>query len=122
MDRSYPVAKLQSVKGVDDRAPVQAWILKNGESHLAFARALLRVGDRVRTGLRTIAALEFFIGGRVGISVDTTVEVVGERQVTAVDMSLSRRAKTTWVLLTGGNRLKQPLEIQTSGGILGTRG
>lgn len=40
------------------------------------------VSDRFKTSPETIAALEFFIGGRVGINKDTEVEVTSERSVT----------------------------------------
>ncbi len=80
------------------------------------------VSDRFKTSPETIAALEFFIGGRVGINKDTEVEVTSERSVADRGTSPQRiilHAGTIWMK---SQRLRRPLEIQTNGGTMGIRG
>ena len=82
------------------------------------------VHDRYLTDGATIAALEFLIGGRVGINRDTTIEIVNERSVADSNLSVKRivlKSGSLWVK-ADAKTLKQPLEIQTNGGVMGIKG
>ena len=88
----------------------------------AFVGTMGAVKDHFKTSPETVAALEFFIGGRVGVSKDTEIEVVTERSVASTGDSLQKI-----ILVNGGlwikcNPLKKPLEIQTNGGTMAIRG
>ncbi|MBS2035946.1 FecR domain-containing protein [bacterium] len=120
-----PVLRVQSIQPVDPKAQTQLLQQRAGEnqSYPVTVNATGYVQDHFRTSINTLAALEFLIGGRVGINQNSDVEVVNERSV--VDQQLGKRL----VLKSGGvwikadaRSLKQPLEIQTNGGIMGIRG
>jgi len=80
---------------------------------------VIRKGDIVSTDSETVLAFEFAAGGRVGVNTEATIKVLNER--TAVDVSGQ-------IHLSKGNlwkkcgKLKEPLEIQTNGGIMGAKG
>jgi hypothetical protein len=80
----------------------------------------LLLGDIVVTGAGVVCGIEFLIGGRVGMSPQSAIVVQTERSVR--DISGEPRV----VLRKGGTwaksvNLKEPLEIQTNGGILGIK-
>lgn len=81
------------------------------------------VKDHYITDANTVAALEFLIGGRVGINKNTDIEIVNERS--AADKSATKRvilkSGSLWVK-ADAKALKQPLEIQTNGGVMGIKG
>jgi hypothetical protein len=84
----------------------------------------LYVGDIVYNGTDIVSAIEFFIGGRVGINSSTSVEIVNERSVADYHRSPLRRVMqnaTLWQKAEA-KTLKQPLEIQTNGGVFGIKG
>ena len=75
--------------------------------------------DKLRTSAGCVLAIEFIIGGRVGVNADSTVTVSGERSVANSNVSLKR------VILRTGAMWKNtgsPLEIQTNGGVMGIKG
>jgi hypothetical protein len=81
-----------------------------------------RMHDKYKTNANTVAALEFLIGGRVGINKDSEIEIVSERSV-----SDSKKTAKRVILRKGGmwakaSNLKEPLEIQTNGGVMGIKG
>jgi len=92
----------------------------------------LCLGDIIRTGPDCICAIEFLVGGRVGINRSSAVQIVTLRSVKAVGSSVvqganrasesfARTLATGWVK-TDGRGLNQPIEIQTNGGVLGIKG
>ncbi len=85
---------------------------------------LLGEGDQIRTDADTLAALEFTIGGKVGINRNSSVEVVNERSVADSEFSLKRAAARNAALWLDADAktLKQPLEIQTNGGVFAIKG
>lgn len=87
----------------------------------AFVGSNGRVAERFRTDPETVAALEFVIGGRVGINKDTEVEIIGDRSVSAV-ASPQRIILHQGAIWMKSNRLKRPLEIQSHGATMGIRG
>ena len=84
----------------------------------------LYVGDIVYNGSYIVSALEFFIGGRVGINSGCSVSIVNDRFVADYHRSPLRTVMQSNSLWQRRNSkaLKQPLEIQTNGGIMGIRG
>ena len=80
------------------------------------------IGDGLITGQNTVAAVEFVIGGRVGINKDSWVKVATERSVADAHVDLKKiilRKAGMWAKMA---KLKEPLEIQTNGGVLGIKG
>ena len=79
------------------------------------------VKDQFKTGPETVAALEFFIGGRVAVVPGSEIEIV-------TDHSIADRTRLKRVVLKSGSiwmksgKLKEPLEIQTNGGVMGIKG
>jgi hypothetical protein len=84
----------------------------------------LFMGDRICTGPETLTAVEFLIGGRVGINASTQVVIDSERSVADVNTPAGRafinalRVLVKW----DAKALKQPLEIQTNGGTMAIKG
>lgn len=120
-----PVVRVQSIQPVDPKGQTQLLQQRADEqqSYPVTVNATGYVQDHFKTSKNTLAALEFLIGGRVGINQSSDVEIVNERSV--VDNQQGKRL----VLKSGGlwmkadaKSLKQPLEIQTNGGIMGIRG
>ena len=84
----------------------------------------LYVGDIVYNGLSIVSLIEFFIGGRVGVSPGAAVAIFSERSVVNYHSSSLRAAlkhNTLWQK-ADHKTLKQPIEIQTNGGVFGIKG
>jgi hypothetical protein len=82
--------------------------------------ALLRIGDTAVTGEDTTAAFEFAIGGRVGVKPETKVKVTSERsaRLIGVDPNAKDEPGGIWAKC---DKLKEPMEVQTNGGIMGMK-
>ena len=80
----------------------------------------LREGDIVTTGPDTVLAFELTAGGRVGVNVGSTVELLNPREVTDPNAPAFRLSKGGMWAKCGD--LKEPLEIQTNGGVMGIKG
>jgi len=78
--------------------------------------------DRFKTNPLTVAALEFFIGGRVSVSRDTEVEIVTDRSLTSSSASLKRIVLVNGYMWFKAGPLPQPVEIQTNGGTMAIKG
>ena len=120
-----PVVRVQSISPVQSSAPTLLKQRHGGESQ-AFRVSENSTGylkDHYLTDPNTVAALEFLIGGRVGINSDTEIEIVDQRSVasntTGKRIVLNRGS--LWVK-ADARSLKQPLEIQTNGGVMGIKG
>ena len=80
------------------------------------------IGDLFTTNSNTVVAIEFIIGGRVGINKDSCVKIVSERSVADDHVEIKKiiqRLPGMWAKMA---KLKEPLEIQTNGGVLGIKG
>ena len=75
--------------------------------------------ERLRTDANTQAALEFDIGGRAGISPNTEIEIVGQREIDIVGNKVVVKSGKIWAKI---DRQKSQLQIQTSGGVIGIEG
>jgi hypothetical protein len=120
-----PVLRVQSIKPA---TPGPAVLMQKRPSDTApFPVTVNSTGyvkDHYITDKNTIAALEFLIGGRVGVNKDTDIEVVNERSVADGKTSVKRivlKNGSLWVK-ADAKALKQPIEIQTNGGVMGIKG
>lgn len=107
-----------------DVVGVGAVVIRDQTFAVATVGLPLCVGDFIRTGPQTIVGLEFLIGGRVGLNKSTAVEIVNERAVADVGTGVYRailKQVHLW-LVADAKQLKQPLEIQTNGGVMGIKG
>ncbi len=121
-----PVLRVQSIQAVDPKGQTQL-LQKRPEDSKSYPVTINATGyvqDHFVTNSNTLAALEFLIGGRVGINQSTDVEVLSERSVGDSQLPVKRmvlKGGSMWVK-ADAKTLKQPLEIQTNGGVMGIRG
>ncbi|MBX3172473.1 MAG: FecR domain-containing protein [Candidatus Eremiobacteraeota bacterium] len=121
-----PVLRVQSIQAVDPKGQTQL-LQKRPEEAKGYPVTINATGyvqDHFATSSNTMAALEFLIGGRVGINQSTDVEVLNERAVGDAPIPVKRivlKNGSIWVK-ADAKTLKQPLEIQTNGGVMGIRG
>lgn len=121
-----PVVRVQSIQPVDGKSPTQLLQKRpdDSKSYPVLVNATGYVQDHFRTDKNTLAALEFLIGGRVGVNQGTDVEIVNERSVAGGQLEVKRivlKTGSMWVK-ADAKTLKQPIEIQTNGGTLGIKG
>ncbi|MBT9584218.1 FecR domain-containing protein [bacterium] len=121
-----PVARVQSIKPADNTG--QAVLTQKRPADAKGYRVSVNstgyIKDHFITDKNTIAALEFLIGGRVGINKDTDIEIVNERSVADGKTDVKRiilKNGSLWVK-ADAKALKQPIEIQTNGGVMGIKG
>ncbi len=118
-----PVLRLVDMKAEAARPLVEHRKASDKGWFPAFVGSEGAIHDHFKTDARTVAALEFYIGGRVGVSPNTDIEIVSERSVSDVDPPVQRvilRDGTLW--LKSSRKLTRPLEIQTNGGTMGIKG
>lgn len=82
----------------------------------------VEVGDVISTDPNTVLSLEFGIGGRVGVNKDSKIEITGERNVAGVDTPIANVILRKGGLWAKAVKLKEPLEIQSNGGVMGIKG
>ncbi len=122
-DDLVSVAKIDNIKPIDKYGTLpKLEVFRDGKWSAARTDMNVHIGDKLRTDDNTTAGFEFAIGGRVGINKNSTVTVTGERSSKADDSN-----RTKIVLDKGGmwakcDKLKEPLEIQTGGGVTGIKG
>ena len=80
------------------------------------------IGDQIITDNNTVLAIEFIIGGRVGIERDSWVTIVSERSVAETTISIKKIILRQGRMWTNMAKLKESLEIQTNGGVMGIKG
>lgn len=120
-----PVCRVQSIAKVTDGGTTL--LHKRPGDANGFPVTLNCTGyvkDHYITDANTVAALEFLIGGRVGINKGSDVEIVDERSVADGKTPVKRivlKKGGLWVK-ADAKQLKQPLEIQTNGGVMGIKG
>ena len=114
-----PVLRVQSIQPVDPKGQTQL-LQKRADDAKGYPITINTTGylqDHFSTSGNTLAALEFLIGGRVGINQSTEVAVTTERSV----QCLTLKKGSLWVK-ADAKTLKQPIEIQTNGGTMGIKG
>ncbi|MBT9585470.1 FecR domain-containing protein [bacterium] len=121
-----PVVRVQSIKPADGSGKSTLLQKRPGDtaSYPVSVNTTGYIKDHFMTDQNTLAALEFLIGGRVGINKDTDIEIVSERSVADGKTEVKRiilKNGSLWVK-ADAKQLKQPLEIQTNGGAMGIKG
>ena len=99
--------------------PVPAVVIREGKVAVAYENMTLNVRDIIKTSPDTVLAIEFLIGGRVGVNKDTSIEIVNERAVADGSNGFKRAIYKNVGLWLKADKLREPLEIQTNGGTLG---
>lgn len=120
----YPLGRGQSVSSMGTLTKVPIVVIRGDTFAVGAVDMTLNVSDFIRTGPTCLAALEFLIGGRVGINAGSVIEIVNERSVADGPNTLMRVARknvSLWVK-ADARALKQPIEIQTNGGVMGIKG
>ncbi|MFN8612394.1 MAG: FecR domain-containing protein [Vulcanimicrobiota bacterium] len=118
-----PVLRLVDMQAAGGRPSVHQRRASDTQWYPAFVGAQGAISDHFKTDPATVAALEFFIGGRVGVARDTDLEIVTDRSVSALAPRLKRVVLHKGVLwMKSARPLTEPLEIQTNGGTLGIKG
>ena len=81
------------------------------------------IGDKLTTSPAIVASVEFVLGGRVGINHSSAV-IVKERSVIDDPASISwkRVVLRKYGMWAKATNLREPLEIQTNGGVIGIKG
>ena len=116
-DPDKVTARMQSIAGPN------LTVIRNGVRYAAGENVLLQPGDTIETGKGTHAAVEFLIGGRVGINDNTQIEMTAEREVVDHDVGPKRaivKKGSIWVKPDTEGTV--PLQIQTNGGTTGIKG
>lgn len=85
----------------------------------AYNRMPIYLNDHLTTDRKTQAVLEFDIGGQAGISFDTEVVVLGQRNIEVVGNQLPGKAAKMWARI---DKRRSQVQIQTSGGVIGIEG
>ncbi len=124
--RFYPLGA--GAAGPNSNMPasrVAAVVLRGRTFAVAETDMILCIHDIVKTAPDVLLMIEFGIGGRVGVNQDAAVEIVTDRSVADGDPSFVQRVKhganRLWQPY-GAKQLKQPIEIQTNGGVMGIKG
>ena len=117
------VLRLIDMKSNTSKPFVQHRKATDSQWYPAFVGTEGAISDHFKTDPQTVAALEFFIGGRVGVARDTDLEIITDRSVSSGAPTIQRivlHSGTLW--MKSGGRLSRPLEIQTNGGTMGIKG
>ena len=120
----YRLGKGQSASNMGPLTQVPLIVIRGDTFAVGATNMALYVNDFIRTGPTCLAAIEFLIGGRVGINSGTIIEIVNERSVADGPISFGRliaKNVSLWKK-ADANTLKQPIEIQTNGGVMGIKG
>lgn len=123
--RFHPLVP-NAASGPGETIAVGAVILRAADHYKSFRVARINdtveIGDVIRTAPDTVMALEFLIGGRVGINTGSCIRIITERSVADDETVFSRIVMRKGGIWTKASRLKEPLEIQTNGGVMGIKG
>lgn len=121
-----PVCRVNSIVRADN-APAARLLQKRPGDKEGFPVTQNSTGyvqDHYITDANTSAILEFLIGGRVAVNKNTDVEIVNERSVADGKTSVKRFILKNGAMYVKADAktLKQPIEIQTNGGVMGIKG
>jgi hypothetical protein len=92
----------------------------------AFSEMLICLGDIIITGNGVICGVEFVLGGMFGINPNGAIVVSADRSVSNlyVPETMSEKLHTIFRkpgILASRSYHKEPLEIQTNGGVMGSK-
>jgi hypothetical protein len=116
------LAAIVEIKARDSAQPTVAFVQRGGTGPVTPLRVgdTLQKGDVVGTDGNTLLALELALGGRVGVNSGSEVQLTGERTVGSTTTDSFKLSKGGMWARCG--ELKEPLEIQTNGGVMGIKG
>ena len=116
------ISAVVEIKAVDPARPVVAYVQRGGTGPVTplSVGGFLQKGDVVGTDGNTVMALEFALGGRVGINKASEIELTSEQTVKGTTTDSLKISKGGMWAKCGA--LKEPLEIQTNGGVMGIKG
>lgn len=112
------VAKIAEFRTANGMGKPHAFFFRGGEKQEIGPKTQLRPGDDVETDENTIVAIEFAIGGRVAVKPDTLIRILSERSAGGLTKP-GAKAGGIWAKC---DKLKEPFEVQTSGGVMGIKG
>ena len=118
----WQLAEVVEIKSLDGRSPVVLEIFRDGRWQSLSRYDPVRKGDRIRTGKNTAAALELDLGGRVYIRPDSAIVVEGERSVKGIRSTPEGFRVTKGGVWAKCGQMKESIEIQTTGGVMGIKG
>jgi hypothetical protein len=115
-----PVGSVTEIRTKSGKGKPRAEILRDGGWQRLRVGDDLAPGDRVRTDEDTVMAIELDLGGRVHVRANSNVEILGERSVRGLDAQGFELTKGgVWAKC---GQMKESLEIQTTGGVIGIKG
>ncbi len=116
------VAVVVEKKSVTPGQRTSAYVQRDGMGprKLLYSGDFLQPGDVIGTDGNTVMALEFALGGRVGVNKSSEIEITTERSVNSTTTDALKISKGGLWAKCGA--LKEPLEIQTNGGVIGIKG
>ncbi|MEW6282665.1 MAG: FecR family protein, partial [Candidatus Eremiobacterota bacterium] len=113
-----PVAQVIEIKG-----PKLEYQRSGNSWYRAFLKMDSLIKDQFRTDKDTIAALDFYAGGRVGINKGTEIVVISESDVKQDGKPIVKRIKlTSGRIYAKMGKRTDTLEIETNGGVMGIKG
>lgn len=118
---SNAVGSVTEIVALDPSRPARLEVLRDGRWQPLGVAGDVESTERVRTDGNTRAAIELDLGGRIALRQGSEVEVFGRR-------ALDRSGKSEGFRLTKGGvwakcgQMKESLEIQTTGGVMGIKG
>jgi RHS repeat-associated protein len=118
------VGKIVQIKAKNKDIGTSVLVKRKGTSHFEplGLDAPVYMSDVLKTDKNTVFAIEFIIGGRVGVNVNSSVKVNGERSVEDAEFNPYRIILRKGGMWAKTGKLKEPLEIQTNGGVIGIKG
>jgi hypothetical protein len=117
----WALAEVTEINSLDGGTPILR-VFRDGRWQTLNEGDPIGKGDRIETGVNTVAVLELDLGGRAVIKKESEVEVLGERSVKGI-----RKSPEGFRLTKGGvwakcGQMKESIEIQTTGGVMGIKG
>lgn len=88
--------------------------------YAAFVQMPDYVGDKLTTEKNSVAAVEFVVGGKVGINPNSAIEITGNRSATDASGNVLR--VTSGAVWAKFDKQKSPLLIRTPSATIGIRG
>lgn len=109
-----------NIHGMLGSGKPRAEFYRDGEWSPLKKNTTLHIDDKIRTDKDTTVAIEFAIGGRVGLRQNSTITITGERS--AKSSTVKKITLEQGGIWAKCDKLKEPMEVQTNGGVMGIKG
>lgn len=116
------VAKVVEIKEVKPGASKLNYSRDGKGPWAAFVNMDGKTKDVFITDANTAAALELDLGGRIAIKQNSQIEIVSERSVKDASKNVKKLKVTKGGVWAKCGQMREPLEIQTTGGVMGIKG